>query len=96
MSPAHEKAVAHQGSISARPTSAPFAWDDPFLLDDQLTNDERLIRDSVRSFARERLLPGIVEAYAEEKTDRSLFNAMGELGLLGVTLPEEYGCAGAY
>lgn len=67
----------------------------PFLLDDQLTDDERLIRDSARSFAQERLLPGIVEAYAEEKTDRSLFNAMGELGLLGVTLPEEYGCAGA-
>ncbi|WP_246775687.1 acyl-CoA dehydrogenase [Methylobacterium aquaticum] len=72
-----------------------FRWDDPFLLDDQLTDDERLIRDSARSFAQERLLPGIVEAYAEEKTDRALFNAMGELGLLGVTLPEEYGCAGA-
>ncbi|AWN49940.1 acyl-CoA dehydrogenase [Methylobacterium terrae] len=76
-------------------TRGAFRWDDPFLLDDQLTDDERLIRDSARSFAQERLLPGIVEAYAEEKTDRALFNAMGELGLLGVTLPEEYGCAGA-
>ncbi|ACL56269.1 acyl-CoA dehydrogenase [Methylobacterium nodulans] len=72
-----------------------FRWDDPFLLEDQLTDEERLIRDTARSFAVERLLPGIVEAYAEEKTDRNLFNAMGELGLLGVTLPEEYGCAGA-
>ncbi|KTS29073.1 acyl-CoA dehydrogenase [Methylobacterium indicum] len=79
----------HEGTRGA------FRWDDPFLLDDQLTDDERLIRDSARSFAQERLLPGIVEAYAEEKTDRALFNAMGELGLLGVTLPEEYGCAGA-
>ncbi|WP_246153961.1 acyl-CoA dehydrogenase [Methylobacterium oryzihabitans] len=64
-------------------------------MEDQLTDDERLIRDTARSFAQERLLPGIVEAYAEETTDRALFNAMGELGLLGVTIPEEYGCAGA-
>ncbi len=92
-------AVATQTNLSpVKPhegTRGAFRWDDPFLLDDQLTDDERLIRDSARSFAQERLLPGIVEAYAEEKTDRSLFNAMGELGLLGVTLPEEYGCAGA-
>ena len=72
-----------------------FQWEDPLLLEDQLSDDERMIRDTARDFARERLLPGIVEAYASEKTDRSLFNAMGELGLLGVTLPEEYGCAGA-
>ncbi|WP_244496576.1 acyl-CoA dehydrogenase [Methylobacterium indicum] len=92
-------AVATQTNLSpVKPhegTRGAFRWDDPFLLDDQLTDDERLIRDSARSFAQERLLPGIVEAYAEEKTDRALFNAMGELGLLGVTLPEEYGCAGA-
>ncbi|TGE02376.1 acyl-CoA dehydrogenase [Methylobacterium nonmethylotrophicum] len=84
----------HEGTVN-QGTRGAFRWDDPFLLDDQLTDDERLIRDSARSFAQERLLPGIVEAYAEEKTDRALFNAMGELGLLGVTLPEEYGCAGA-
>ena len=74
---------------------AAFQWEDPLLLDDQLSDDERMIRDTASEFARERLLPGIVEAYANETTDRSLFNAMGELGLLGVTLPEEYGCAGA-
>lgn len=72
-----------------------FVWEDPFLLDDQLSEDERLIRDTARDFARERLLPRVIEAYREEKTDRSIFNEMGELGLLGVTVPEDYGCAGA-
>ncbi len=88
MSQALHKSPANQ-------SAAAFAWDDPFLLDDQLTDDERMIRDTARTFAEERLLPGIVTAYADETTDRSLFNAMGELGLLGVTVPEEYGCAGA-
>ncbi|WP_406855869.1 acyl-CoA dehydrogenase [Alsobacter sp. KACC 23698] len=87
--------------MSAQPQSkttssaASFQWDDPFLLDDQLTEDERLIRDTARAYAQEKLLPRVVEAYREEKTDRSIFNEMGELGLLGVTLPEDYGCAGA-
>ncbi len=84
------------GSASpSAPASPRFVWDDPFLLDDQLTEDERAIRDVAQSFAQEQLLPGIVEAYADEKTDPGLFRKMGELGLLGVTLPEEYGCAGA-
>lgn len=74
---------------------APFKWDDAFLLDDQLTDDERMIRDSARAYAQEKLLPRVIEAYLDEKTDRSIFNEMGELGLLGVTLPEDYGCAGA-
>jgi len=74
---------------------AQFTWDDAFLLDEQLTEDERLIRDSARSYAQEKLSPRIHDAYLDEKTDRSIFNEMGELGLLGVTVPEEYGCAGA-
>ncbi len=74
---------------------AEFTWDDAFLLDEQLTEDERLIRDTARDFAQEKLQPRISEAYLDEKTDRSIFNEMGELGLLGVTVPEEYGCAGA-
>jgi glutaryl-CoA dehydrogenase len=82
-------------SAPARATQAPFRWDDPLLLDDQLSDDERLIRDTARAYAQERLLPRIIEAYREEKTDRAIFDEMGELGLLGVTLPEEYGCAGA-
>ncbi|GEP05242.1 acyl-CoA dehydrogenase [Methylobacterium oxalidis] len=75
--------------------AASFVWEDPFLLEDQLTPEERAIRDTARAFAQEQLLPGIVEAYAEERGDRSLFARMGELGLLGVTLPEAYGCADA-
>ena len=54
-----------------------------------------MIRDSARAYAQEKLLPRVIEAYLDEKTDRSIFNEMGELGLLGVTLPEDYGCAGA-
>ncbi|NNM74381.1 acyl-CoA dehydrogenase [Enterovirga aerilata] len=89
------QALKNDAPAAAKSASSGFQWDDPFLLDDQLTDDERLIRDTARQFAQERLLPGIVEAYQNEVTDRSIFNAMGELGLLGVTLPEEYGCAGA-
>jgi glutaryl-CoA dehydrogenase len=77
------------------PAPASFRWDDPFLLDEQLTDDERMIRDTARAYAQDRLLPRIIEAYREEKTDRSIFTEMGALGLLGVTLPEDYGCAGA-
>ena len=72
-----------------------FQWDDPFLLNDQLTEDERMIRDTARDFAQEKLLPRIVKAYANETTEREIFTVMGELGLLGVTLPEDYGCANA-
>ena len=72
-----------------------FQWDDPFLLDDQLTEDERLIRDTARAYAQEKLLPRVVDAYLNEHTDRAIFNEMGELGLLGVTVEEQYGGAGA-
>jgi glutaryl-CoA dehydrogenase len=74
---------------------AKLQWEDPLLLDDLLTDDERMIRDTARGYAQDKLLPRVIEAYREEKTDRAIFNEMGELGLLGVTLPEDYGCAGA-
>ncbi|SDF60702.1 acyl-CoA dehydrogenase [Bosea robiniae] len=74
---------------------AKFTWDDAYLLDEQLNEDERLIRDTARAYAQEKLAPRVTEAYLDEKTDRSIFNEMGELGLLGVTVPEDYGCAGA-
>ncbi|MFN8925036.1 MAG: acyl-CoA dehydrogenase [Rhodospirillales bacterium] len=74
---------------------ARFDWEDPFLLDDQLTEDERMFRDTARNYAQNHLLPRVIEAYREEKTDRRIFDEMGELGLLGVTVPEEYGGAGA-
>jgi glutaryl-CoA dehydrogenase len=72
-----------------------FHWEDPLVLDDLLTGAERMIRDTARSYAQNSLLPRVIEAYREEKTDRAIFNEMGELGLLGVVLPEEYGGAGA-
>ena len=80
-----------------RPTThhPAFAWDDPFLLDQQLTDDERMIRDTAREYAREKLLPRVTDAYMNEETDREIFREMGALGLVGVTLPEEYGCADA-
>ena len=74
---------------------AEFTWDDAFLLDDQLSEDERLIRDTARAYAQEKLQPRVSEAYLNETTDRAIFNEMGELGLIGITLPEEYGCANA-
>lgn len=72
---------------------AKFKWDDALLLDDQLTEDERMIRDTARAYAQDKLLPRVSDAYLNEKTDREIFNEMGALGLIGVTLPEEYGCA---
>ncbi len=74
---------------------APFSWADPFLLDDQLTDEERMIRDAAAAFAAEKLAPRVEEAYLEEKTDPAIFREMGEAGLLGVTIPEEYGGVGA-
>ncbi len=83
-------------SAKSSPTSyAKFVWEDPFLLEDQLTEDERMIRDTAHAYAQEKLMPRILEAYRHEKTDRAIFNEMGELGLLGVTIPDEYGGVGA-
>jgi glutaryl-CoA dehydrogenase len=70
-----------------------FAWDDPFLFEEQLTDDERLIRSTAREYAQDRLMPRILEANRHERVERSIFNEMGELGLLGATI-EGYGCAG--
>jgi glutaryl-CoA dehydrogenase len=75
--------------------SQPFNWADPFLLDDQLGEDERLIRDSAAAFAADKLAPRVETAYLEERTDPEIFREMGGSGLLGVTLPEQYGGSGA-
>jgi glutaryl-CoA dehydrogenase len=72
-----------------------FDWADPFLLDDQLGEDERMIRDSARAYAQEKLAPRIVDAFQNEVTDVAIFREMGELGLLGPTVPEQYGGVGA-
>ena len=82
-----------------KPKDAPdlsrFGWEDPFRLNDQLSEDERMMRDSARAYAQERLQPRVIAAYREEKTDPAIFREMGEMGLLGVTIPEEYGGLGA-
>lgn len=72
-----------------------FQWDDPFLLEDQLSEDERMIRDTARAYAQEKLQPRVIEAYREETTDPAIFREMGDLGLLGVTVPDTYGGVGA-
>jgi len=77
------------------PDLSSFTWNDPFLLDDQLTDDERMIRDSAAAYAKDKLQPRIIAAYRNEETDPSIFREMGALGLLGVTIPEEYGGVGA-
>lgn len=73
----------------------PFDWEDALALDGQLTDDERMIRDAARSFAQDRLAPRVIDAFANEHTDPEIFREMGAQGLLGVTLPEDYGCANA-
>ncbi|MGA9485902.1 MAG: acyl-CoA dehydrogenase family protein, partial [Methylocella sp.] len=75
-------------------TPRSFAWNDPFDLDGQLTEDEKLVRDSARAFAQGYLLPRAREDYLEERFDREILTQMGRLGLLGPTIPQDYGGAG--
>jgi glutaryl-CoA dehydrogenase len=72
-----------------------FDWEDAFGLESQLEPDERIIRDAARAFARDRLLPCVTEDYRDDYSDPGLFREMGEHGLLGVAMPEAFGCAGA-
>ncbi|CAO3361466.1 acyl-CoA dehydrogenase [Azospirillum melinis] len=69
-------------------------WDDAFLLESQLTEDEKLVRDSARAYCQDRLQPRVISAFREERFDREIMTEMGELGLLGPTIPEEYGGPG--
>ena len=71
-----------------------FHWNDPLLLDQQITADERAVRDAAYSYCQEQLAPRVLEAFRNEKTDAAIFREMGELGLLGSTIPEQYGGAG--
>ena len=72
----------------------PFDWADPFALDAQLSDEEKLVRDTARSYAQEKLLPRVKQAFLDETFDREIMNEMGALGLLGATIPAEYGGAG--
>src|SRR4026209_1809250 len=73
---------------------AKFVWDDPLLLDQQLSEDERMVRDAARKYCQDKLAPRVLEAFRKEKTDPKIFREMGALGLLGPTIPEEYGGPG--
>ncbi|WP_300974578.1 acyl-CoA dehydrogenase [Sphingomonas sp. LHG3406-1] len=83
-----DPALAHE------PKLLPFDWSDPFGLDEQLSEDERLVRDTAEGYAQEQLQPRVTEAYLNESFDREILREMGELGLLGATIPQQYGGAG--
>jgi glutaryl-CoA dehydrogenase len=80
--------------LKARPPKAQFVWDDPLLLGAQLNEDERLVRDAAHAYCQDKLAPRILEAFRQEKTDPAIFREMGEMGLLGPTIPEQYGGPG--
>ena len=71
-----------------------FHWEDPLLLDRQLNEDERMVRDAAAAYCQEKLMPRVLEAFRHEKTDISIFKEMGALGMLGPTIPTQYGGAG--
>ena len=83
---------------SLKPKDAPdlgsFTWDDPLRLSDQLSEDERMMIDSARAYAQEKLQPRVIDAYNNETVEPGIFREMGEMGLLGITVPEEYGGLG--
>jgi glutaryl-CoA dehydrogenase len=83
-----DPALAHE------PKLLPFDWADPFGLDEQLHEDERMVRDTAEGYAQENLQPRVTEAYLQESFDREILREMGQLGLLGATIPQQYGGAG--
>ncbi len=89
--------MAHDLPPQSAPSLSSFNWEDPFLFDDQLSDEERMMRDSARAYAQEKLQPRVIEAFREENFDPDIFAEMGEMGLLGITLPEAYGgLSGSY
>ena len=87
--------MVNELSPQSKPELSSFNWEDPFHLDGQLSDEERMLRDAAASYSQDKLQPRIIDAYREEKTDPEIFREMGEMGLLGITLPEQYGGLGA-
>jgi glutaryl-CoA dehydrogenase len=87
-----KSAGQHDKTASAK--DAAFNWEDPLDLEGELTEEERMVRDTARGYAQDKLFPGVIEANRHERFDRNVVTEMGELGLLGPTIPEEYGGAG--
>ena len=75
-------------------SKASFNWEDPLLLDQQLTEEERMVRDTARQYCQDKLMPRVLNSFRNEQTDVEIFREMGDLGLLGATIPEEYGGSG--
>ena len=80
--------------LAPQKVKAQFQWDDPLLLNDQLSEDERMVRDAANDYCQSKLAPRILEAFRHEKTDPAIFREMGEIGLLGPTIPSQYGGPG--
>ena len=87
-------AEQHVGKPTISLKDADFVWEDPLDLEGQLTEEERMVRDTARGYAQEKLFPRVLKAYREESFDREIMREMGALGLIGATIPEEYGGAG--
>jgi glutaryl-CoA dehydrogenase len=88
-----QKAEKHESKATAIKDAA-FNWEDPLDLEGELSEEERMVRDTARDYAQEKLFPRVIAAYRDEKYDPAIVKEMGELGLLGPTIPEEYGGAG--
>src|SRR6187399_2461882 len=87
-------AEQHVGKPAVSLKDSDFNWEDPLDLESQLTEEERMVRDTARGYAQEKLFPRVLKAYREETFDREIMREMGALGLIGSTIPEEYGGAG--
>src|SRR5438132_14090662 len=87
-------AEQHTGKPTISLKDADFNWEDPLDLEGQLTEEERMVRDTAHAYAQEKLFPRVLKAYREETFDRAIMSEMGALGLIGATVPEEYGGAG--
>jgi glutaryl-CoA dehydrogenase len=95
VNPASNNESSRQTPEIARAKPASLKWEDPFLLDNQLSDEERMIRDSAAAYCQDKLLSRVVEANRDQVFHREIMNEMGELGMLGVTIPEEFGGVGA-
>jgi len=94
MSQAAETTPKRETKPTAPLAEAHFEWQDPLGLEGELTEEERMVRDTARGYAQEKLFPRVLTAYREERFDREIITEMGALGLIGATLPEQYGGAG--
>src|ERR671931_2430757 len=92
--PMTQVAETRRHSSTPQSDDAAFNWEDPLDLEGELTEEERMVRDTARGYAQDKLFPQILKAYREERFDRAVISEMGALGLLGPTIPEEYGGAG--